>query len=69
MFAKTFSGNDKGVCKQIFMASVLDDSMSQTTDTNKEIMSSLQKFIMASNKNGGNIYPYPCFTGKRSCHM
>ena len=55
MFAKTLSGNDKGVFKQICMASALDDGVSQTTDTNKEIVSSLQKFMIASNKKGGNI--------------
>ena len=53
MFAKTLSGNDKGVCKQILMeglASVLNDSVSQTINTtNKEIVSSIKKFMMASN--------------------
>ena len=56
MFAKTLSGNDKEIFKQIFMASVrIDDSVSQTTDTNKKIVSSLQKFMMPSNKKGWNI--------------
>ena len=58
LFAKTLSGNDKGICRQILMeglASVLDDGVSQTNKTNKDIVSSIQKFIVAGNKRGGNI--------------
>ena len=58
LFAKTLSGNDKGICRQILMeglAGVLDEGISQTNKTNKDIVGSIQKFIVAGNKKGGNI--------------
>ena len=58
LFAKTLSGNDKGICRQIVMeglASVLDDGDSQTNITNKDIVRSIQQFVVAGNKKGGNI--------------